>query len=484
MSFAPRHRRLRTRTVGLLIGGIALAWLAWGTVESAVGQIVWSKGGEIWTMNDDGTGARTLVPLSATPGMVSLRSPGTDLSSGTVLFEGSTDANHITRTGLCGTLPFTYTCFTFHDGFNATGVYRWTAGTTQRLSAAPAYCWNCTDVFSDPVPRPNDSVVSTFTHCQGFVDEGSYDCVGAVQASSGEAYPSCDDVSQATPNPANPSQLVHTGCASGGNPALVVTGPNRSGERVVACDDTEQTGPSWSTDGSQIVAAEGGTEPGIWIYGAANTACFTGSLRYAVVTPPGTVADSPRFIGSSGRIVFEAGGELWTAAANCDHCAFPGAATQLTTGGNNHEPSWTSNPLTVPLTGTPPGGATPPGGTPAPGPTPDTTVPTLNAGKTPSTQRVGSKQHLTLTLTASEAATLTVTGTIKVAGKDPVLARTTAALAAGSRTTVRVKLGTKAMKALRREWAKRRTPVAKLQLALRDAAGNVSTVKRQVKLRK
>ncbi len=433
-------------------------------------------------MNDDGSGARVLVPLSAAPGMASLRSPSADPAGGVVLFEGSTNANHLTRTGLCGTVPFTYPCFTDHYGFNATGVYRWAAGATQRLSADPAYCWNCSGSFSDPAPRPDGSAVWTYTQCQGFLDEGNYVCEGAIQASSGEAYPSCSDVSQATPNPANPSQVVHTGCTSGGNSALVVTGPARAGEHVIACDDTTQEGPSWSPDGTQVVAAEGGTEPGLWIYGAGNTACFAGALRYAVEVPAGTTAASPRFVGSSGRLVFEASGELWTVAASCNRCAFPAAATQLTTGGNNHEPSWTSDPLTTPPVVTPPGGGPAPG--PVPGPAPDTTAPKLDAGKSPVSQRVSAKRRLTLTVTSSEAATLTVTGKVQVPGKDPVLAAVTATLAPGAKTTVRVKLSSKALKALRREWAKRHTPVAKLQLTLRDAAGNVATVKRQVKLRK
>ncbi|MBJ7472584.1 MAG: hypothetical protein JHD16_14855 [Solirubrobacteraceae bacterium] len=476
-----RRSSARANSVCALVV-LALAAASLVAAQPVSAQIVWSKGGEIWTMNDDGTGQRVLVALSAAPGMNELRAPGAHPSGSAVTFEGSTWVNKVTNNGLCGTFPTMYPCVTTHYGFYGTGTYRWAAGKVERLSPPAAYCWNCSSGPSDPEPRADGSVVSTFTHCQGFLGDGTYDCDAAINASSGEAYPSCVDVASASPNPATPSQVLHTGCTSAGTNALVVTGPDRAGERVVACDDGEQNDPAWSPDGSQIVAAEGGTDPGLWVYGAGNTACFAGALRHAVIAPAGQSFWSPAFVGAS-RIVFESQGELWSVAAGCDRCAFPGAATQLTSGANNSAPTWTSDPLVAPTT---PGGATTPGGgtTPTSGAAPDVVAPSADLSKTTKTQKVGKTRKLTLKLTASEGATLTVTGAIKVTGKDPKLGPVTQPLVAGTPATVKVRLGSSAMKALNAAWAKRKTPVARLQLTLKDATGNSRTVRREVKLRR
>ncbi len=460
---------------------------------ASAGTIVWSKGGSIWAMNDDGTMPRVLVPVSAAAGMSTLQNPGVGPAGTTVTFEGSTKANQVSRLGLCGTFPYQYSCTTFHFGFNATGVYRWTGGgAVERLTGAPAYCFDCTASSVAPEPRGDGAIVSAFHQCQGFLDTGTYTCVGAVKSTSGQAYPACTDLpDEPSPNPVSPAQLVYAGCTSGGNDALVVTGPDRAGEHVVGCDDAEQTDPSWSAAGDQIVAAEGGTDPGLWVYGAANTACFAGALRHAVVAPSGVTFASPRFAGS--RIIFEAQGELWSVPATCNTCAFPGAATQLTTGGDNRDPAWTAGSLppgiAVPV---PPGGGAE-GTAPAPGSgaggggvtgVVDVTKPVLGLTASSRQRILRQRRSVLLKVRSSEAAALTVTGTIVVPGKDPKLSTVRRSLTAGKTVTIRITLSASALRAVRRAWSRRRSAVAVLKLTLRDRAQNTTRKTSRIALRR
>ncbi|MBI5105429.1 MAG: hypothetical protein HZB46_10710, partial [Solirubrobacterales bacterium] len=338
-------------------------------------------------------------------------------------------------------------------------------------------------------PRADGTSVSAFQHCQGFLDDGSYDCVGAVKSTDGATYPSCDDLpDDPSPNPANPSQVAYVGCHSSGQDALVVTGPDRAGERVVACDDSEQDDPSWSPSGDRLVTAEAGAERGLWVYGAGNAGCGAGSLRHAVVAPDDVAFDSPRFAGPD-RIVFEAKGELWSVAASCDRCAFPAQATQLTTGGDNHEPAWTADPLAVPVApsggggggdgGTTPGGTTPGGGAPS-----DTTRPVLTVTAAGAQRILRQSRSIVLRVRSGEAATLTAKGTIAVPGKDPSIKATTMRLAAGRTATLKLKLSATALAAVRRAWARHRKATAVLKLSARDAAGNAATATRRIALRR
>lgn len=451
------------------------------------GTIVWSKGGDLWAMQDDGSAPHLLIPKSAAPGMTTLQNPGVHPAGTTVTFEGSTTANQVSRLGLCGTFPWQYSCTTFHWGFNATGVYRWTGGNTvERLTGEPAYCFNCTASSVAPEPRGDGAITYGFQHCQGFLDDGTYACVGAVKSTSNEAYPSCTDLpDEPSPNPASPSQLVYSGCTSAGNDALIVTGPDRAGEHVVGCDDAAQSDPSWSPSGDAVVVAEGGTDPGIWVYGAGNTACFAGSLRHAVVAPAGVPFSSPRFVG--GRIIFEAQGEVWSVPATCDTCAFPSSATQLTTGGDNKDPAWTAAAIATPAFAQAgpgdPGPATAPGTT-VPGASVDVTAPALLLTATARQRILRQRKSIVLKVRSSEAATLTVTGVVSVPGTDPKLKTVKRALPAGKAVTVRIAVSAKALRTIRRAWARRRKAVAVLRIALRDAAGNTTRTTKRITLRR
>lgn len=465
--------------------------LVLGAAGPVRAEIVWSKNSEIWAMHDDGTAQRRLV-APADVGMTHLRDPMPAPSGPTFAYSGDTDANRFTIVGLCGTFPYTYSCFTTHYGFNGTGTYRWQSGTSTRVSGAPAYCTDCTSTTSSPTPRADGSIVSTFMMCQGWMDGGvgggqPYRCVAAIQATSGEVYDSCTDVSNAAPSPADDRRIAHVGCTVGGQNALVTTGPSRAGERVIGCDDDgEQSDPVWSPAGDRVVVSEIGNEPGLWSYAASNSACFAGDMRNVLIAPAGKQFEDPAFIGTD-RIIFTYERNLWTIPASCNLCAFPGAATQLTTDGTdvqpNADPAWTGDPLVGSTGGGTSGGGTAGGGGGGGAPA-DTLAPTVQLGKTSATQRVGSSSRITVRLVPSEAATVRIAGKIVAPGKDPVLSAGPVAAPAGSSTTIKVKLGTSAMKALRRAWKAHRTLKAKLTITLTDAAGNATAVPRTITLRR
>jgi hypothetical protein len=467
------HPRASASVRQYVVRVAVLAAALFGVVaSSAHAEVVWAKAGEIWAMHDDGSGARRLIaPADVPGGMNRLRSPMAAPSGARLVFTAETDVNRFTRTGLCGLFPYQYSCFTTHFGYNAAGTYRWTAGVSTRESAAPAYCLDCTSTSNDPSMREDGTIVSYVQLCKGFLSEANYQCTGGVQSTSGESFGACADVSGVAARPGS-TEVAYTGCLSSGQEALVVTGPSRVGERVVACDDAEQRDPAWSPVGDRVIVSEGGVEPGLWAYAPSNSGCFAGDLRRVLAAPAGTTFNDPAYLGAD-RVMFEAGGELWTVPAGCVACAFPGAATQLTTGANNSDPAWTSDALVTvaaPNAGmvTPPAGVAPPGAVP----TPDRSAPSLILRNVQRTQRVGARKRIVLHLVLSETGTITASGAVRSPGKDPAITSVTARVAAGVRATLTLKLGRKAMSALAKAWRARTTPKARIEFVVADAAGN------------
>ena len=128
---------------------------------------------------------------------------------------------------------------------------------------------------------------------------------------------------------------------------MLVSGPDGDGERVVSSDDYTQEDPAWRADGQKLVAIEEGTNPGIYEYNPG----ATNDKRRIVASPQNYVLDSPRYT-DDGRIIFEGSTDtdgngytdatnIYSVAATCTACAFPGGVTQLTTDGDSGTPAWT-----------------------------------------------------------------------------------------------------------------------------------------------
>ncbi len=131
------------------------------------------------------------------------------------------------------------------------------------------------------------------------------------------------------------------------------------------------------------------------------------------------------------------------------------------------------------------GGAGTTGGTGTTGtPNSDRTAPVVQLRSTKSTQQVGRSSRVTVKLTASEAATVRISGVLRAPGKDPVLSGGPAQVAAGAQVSVRIKLSPPAMRALRKAWKARRTLKARLTITVTDAAGNVATTQRTITLKR
>lgn len=321
-------------------------------------------------MEDDGTDGRALVKASDVPDMENgLSDPHVDPAGKTVVFTGSTSRNKVTDYGTCGSYPYTYPCWTWHYGFNATGVYTYKNGQITRDSAAPAYCYNCTmSDYSPELSGGADRYGYAFVHCQGTRGAGTYTCNSALQirgegaGTFGTVCGEGDFVSfDAAINPKNASQIAYADCTTPvgdeAAEAVYVAEPGRANEHPVACDDATISDPSFSADGTKLVTSEGGTTPGLWIYDPSLNNCQPGTTPVHAVVNPDTANISfadPRFMGTD-KLVFTVGtksGDTWsydlyTVPASCNACAFPSAATKLTEGGLSSSAAWTAASLAV-----------------------------------------------------------------------------------------------------------------------------------------
>jgi hypothetical protein len=348
------------RAIGLATLAVAAAFAVPGAASAT---IVYEHAGEIWAMNDDGSGQQPLVtpgPLGMDRG---LGHPHVAPNGTTVVFDGSTNRNYHTCSG------------TLHYGLGATGVYALSGGQVTRLTGDPVAYQCGTDFETEPEATTNGRVDYGFFACSGYVSGqiASYSCLNriwshAVGGGGFQELPSCSGAGSPSPNPADPSEFASVGCTSG-SPAL--TRSVGDSHTVVSYDDVDQRDPSWRPDGQRLLTAEDGNTPGIWSY---DRTLATGSQTYVLAMPGGTEFESPRYMGgNSERIVFSAGGQIWSIPATCGvpepnpaPCSFPGDATQLTQSGNNSDPAWTAQGTASSMG---PMGGQPSGGSPNPNPT-------------------------------------------------------------------------------------------------------------------
>jgi hypothetical protein len=187
-----------------------------------------------------------------------------------------------------------------------------------------------------------------------------------------------------------------------------------------------------------------------------------------------------------------AGAEFYPAVSPDGCCiAFASHASNLVSGWSNSEyfQAYVRNiqaPAPVP---TPPGGDNPSGGNPVPTPiTPaaaDTRKPKLKLGGA-TVQKALKAKAILVTATADEAATLRATGTLSLPTKAKLfrLGPVTKKAAAQKRVTFKLKLSKKTLKAIKRALAKHKKVVVKVKVTAKDAAGNVGTATRKIRVKR
>jgi plastocyanin len=171
--------------------------------------------------------------------------------------------------------------------------------------------------------------------------------------------------------------------------------------------------------------------------------------------------------------------ELWTVSRTFDepatlryYCEVHGAQGGVGMSGT----------VVVLLAGAPPPGAGQPGagGSPA-----DKVAPTITVA-TRSRQRLAGRRAASLTVRSNEAGTATVTGRLSVPGASRTfrLRKVTAKLIGNVERKLTVRLSRGQLSATERALRRGSRPTLRLTISVADAAGNVRSVKRTVRLRK
>lgn len=320
-----RHRSLLIALVALIPALVA-------PPTAPAGHLVFSKGADLWLARDDGSAAQILVS-AAQVGEARLTKPALGPGSDALAFESWNP--------------------------DSTRVYDWQAGALRKVGNG----WATGTIFGGAGASSNDPDITAdgrvlFQSDAVAITGGCflYGCTTSGESSNGlvsvrfdgedrRGHPAqCSSAANPAANPARAGQLAYLGCRYDATPndpwdetfASVRTSDGAA-DTVVSYDDATQTDVAWSLDGTQLVVSEGGTEPGIWVYPATGN-----GTRLAVVPEAGaTPFGSPRFLGAD-KIIFTKNGDVWSVPATCDHCVFPGQATQLTHLGGINEVAWTS----------------------------------------------------------------------------------------------------------------------------------------------
>ena len=329
----------------------------------AEATIVYRHGNEIWAMNDNGSGAHALITEAMTPGMdQGLFAPSVNPNGGgLVAFDGGTTVNRdafLADTCFNPLVGYATSCPITHYGYNAHGIYTWSAGTVTRVSGHPAPCAaadGCTTDDEYPMPITSHSLSFDYQTISGRQKMGDLVTTTRIytvntDGSSRTAYatPCLGAVVRAVGvDWAQPSTAAYNGCSDASHYGTI-NATSGGATTVVARTPIpyERFGDfAYSPDGAAIVAFSepdfsGDTHAGLYRYSSSGS----GSPERELLRYSGTPFGSPHYVGAD-RIVFSAGKNLWSIPAACDACAFPGDATQLTTDGADDSPVWTSAAL-------------------------------------------------------------------------------------------------------------------------------------------
>lgn len=390
--------------VRLSLAAVALACLV-PAAPAAAGQIVYSHGGDLWAMNDDGSGQRPLASAAQIGGAIDAGSTA-DPQPVSVQPGG---------TGVAFVAPPGGSCVAQQS--NCPALYSLVDGRLVRLTAPSAPCGSvsvqCASEEEDPAVTADGRLVydrldtaSAFIcpfYC-GYSEayysrrlDGSDAPVPwpvPQQSSDPEGEDPGFEGSIAA-DPADASKLAYQGNAVNGGgqtlyPVDVDSAGNPPSVNAAAYDDSFLYGLAFSGDGSLLADIETGGEKGIWVYPSGQDADAGDAEFYWALEDPdngqGTSLDhflsGLAFVGGS-ALVFSADYNLYSLPARCwatpagagvqPNCHFPQDATRLTSDGTatapDTSPAWTSSTTPIAAIGTTGGGATGGGAT---APTPST----------------------------------------------------------------------------------------------------------------
>jgi hypothetical protein len=372
--------------IGRLVGACACAIVLVSSCAASAfaGQIVYSHGsGEIWSMNEDGSGARPIVQLAQVPSMNEILEPQVFANNGrAVAFVGYTTANRNAHN----------TC-----GFWCKGLYVDAGGSVSRVSPAATGCESCeTDVYDPRWTAGGQILDNKYSYAFGqefgswipIFAEHEYFAVPDAPSSDGVKRPvehlapanasrGFGPTAAAVPDPQNPAKIAYIGaqCQTVGctPETRLWTSTEGGGTDTWLVADDELVEVAWSPDGTHFADVEGGGERGIWTYESElpiKEAYWVLEDPIQSGEPYVTTFRDPAWIGSS-RIAFTADHNIWSIPASCGKggtpCKFPQDATQLTFDGTESQadasPSWTSSTQSLAVETKLP--TTPPTSTPA-----------------------------------------------------------------------------------------------------------------------
>jgi hypothetical protein len=367
------------------------------------GQIVYTHGGDLWVMNDNGTGQRLLATQAQVGGSIqnSAVDPGVSVEPGStgIAFAASVPASDGSCSGNCP------------------GLWSLVGGKLTRLSPPPTDCSNgnptitCQTDYVSPTVARNGNVIYTYESLGLVFGCGIYYCGNSGGYSWEQEFQPVDGSGSAAawPLPAGSTANTDAGLEPGGFISNLASDPadptklvyNGNGQNSISCgqtagascapldvEGTSSGSPSvnqpsldsggyqavaFSQDGSEIADIEDTTTPGIWVYPSSQSYTSNAPQFFWALKDPGQssatssnlVMNGLTFVGND-ELVFSADDNLWSMTSSCwstqananspaPQCGTFGASpvnvTQLTTDGTasnpDSQPAWTSSTATV-----------------------------------------------------------------------------------------------------------------------------------------
>jgi hypothetical protein len=345
--------------LGLLAGALSTL-IVLSAAPTAGAEIVYvhgsGVGSTLMAMNDDGSGAHVLLSAANVQPNDQLAYPSLLPNGSTLVFQGSTD-QYDNLNGPPG-----------DSGANYGGLYTFSGGVINRLSAPPAPVANAGSEDTSPSITADGRVVyealalTYYSDGSGLSGSSQQLLVRPLAGGAPSAWQTSPQTSfgRDAADPANGGLIAYTT-----NPPIQLAIGNQAGtSTTIVADQPEGFNPAWSPDGSQLVDVDWtdssstgtGYSAGIWLFPA--HAGATGREILADPNPPASEFHAGSFnyptLAGPNEIVFQAtvGGatNLYEVSTSCSACAFPGPGVkQLTSDGTASSPdtypAWSSQSL-------------------------------------------------------------------------------------------------------------------------------------------